>query len=100
MVSTPVPQPLSLPTITFLKKIAPGLFELESGAILFARPLRKDGNYREEDDIVESWCLNGCVDLPLPHCLFFFFLTFFLLVFFSVYDIKNLVYIQDLFFCP
>jgi hypothetical protein len=51
--------------------ITPGLFELEAGTILFARPLREDGYYREEDDIVESWCLNGYVELPLPHPLFF-----------------------------
>jgi len=33
--------------------------ELEPGTILFARPLREDGIYREEDDIAESWCLDG-----------------------------------------
>ena len=36
-----------------------GLFELKPGTILFARPLREDGIYREEDDIAESWCLDG-----------------------------------------
>ena len=36
-----------------------GLLELEPGTILFARPLREDGIYREEDDIAESWCLDG-----------------------------------------
>jgi len=30
--------------------------------ILFARPLREDGIYSEEDDIAESWCLEGYVD--------------------------------------
>ena len=33
--------------------------ELESGTILFARPLHKDGINLEENDIVESWCLDG-----------------------------------------
>jgi hypothetical protein len=28
---------------------------------LFARPLTEDGVYREEDDIVEAWCLDGYV---------------------------------------
>lgn len=32
---------------------------MKPGTILFARPLREDGIYREEDDIVESWCLDG-----------------------------------------
>jgi hypothetical protein len=36
-----------------------GLFELEPGTIVFARPLREDGIYKEEDDIVEGWCLDG-----------------------------------------
>jgi hypothetical protein len=36
-----------------------GLLEIEPGAILFARPLREDGVYLEEDDVVESWCLDG-----------------------------------------
>ncbi len=36
-----------------------GLFELEPGTILFARPLTKDGIYLEENDVVESWCLEG-----------------------------------------
>jgi len=35
---------------------------MKPGTILFARPLREDGNYREEDDIVESWCLDRYVD--------------------------------------
>lgn len=38
-----------------------GLLELEPGTILFARPLRKDGIYLEEHDIVVSWCLDGYV---------------------------------------
>lgn len=38
-----------------------GLFELEPGTIVFARPLREDGIYKEEDDIVEGWCLDGYV---------------------------------------
>ena len=38
-----------------------GLLELEPGTILFARPLQDDGIYLEEDDIVESWCLDGYV---------------------------------------
>lgn len=36
-----------------------GLLELKTGTILFARPLREDGIYREEDDIAECWCLDG-----------------------------------------
>ena len=36
-----------------------GLFELEPGTILFARPLTEDGVYHEEDDIVEAWCMDG-----------------------------------------
>jgi hypothetical protein len=32
-----------------------GLFELEPGTILFARPLMEDGIYHEEHDIVEAW---------------------------------------------
>jgi hypothetical protein len=36
-----------------------GLLELEPGTILFARPLREDGTYLEEDDIAEAWCLDG-----------------------------------------
>ena len=44
-----------------------GLFELESGTILFARPLKSDGDYHEKDDIIESWCLNGCVNIQLAH---------------------------------
>lgn len=39
-----------------------GLLELKPGTILFARPLREDGIYLEENDIVESWCLDGYVD--------------------------------------
>lgn len=35
------------------------LFELEPDTIIFARPLCEDGVYREEDDIVEGWYLNG-----------------------------------------
>jgi hypothetical protein len=38
-----------------------GLLELEPGTILFARPLREDGIYMEENDIAESWCLDGYV---------------------------------------
>ena len=38
-----------------------GLLELEPGTILFTRPLCEDGIYLEEDDIVESWCLDGYV---------------------------------------
>ena len=36
-----------------------GLFELEPGTVLFARPLTEDGIYHEEDDIVEAWCMDG-----------------------------------------
>ena len=36
-----------------------GLQELEPGTILFARPLREDGIYHEENDLVETWCLDG-----------------------------------------
>ena len=36
-----------------------GLLELEPGTILFARPLREDGIYSEEDDIAQAWCLDG-----------------------------------------
>ena len=36
-----------------------GLLELKPGMILFARPLCEDGIYQEENDIVESWCLDG-----------------------------------------
>ena len=44
---------------------------MESGTILFARPLRSDGDYdyQEKDDIVEVWCLNGWVKKNF----FFFF---------------------------
>jgi hypothetical protein len=56
--------------LTFLNVITLGLFEMESGTILFARPLRTDGNYQEKDDIAEAWCLNGCVKLPLQSCSF------------------------------
>ena len=38
-----------------------GLLELEPGTILFARPLREDGVYLEENDIAEAWCLDGYV---------------------------------------
>ena len=36
-----------------------GLVELEPGTLLFARPLREDGIYQEEDDIAQAWCLDG-----------------------------------------
>ena len=36
-----------------------GLFKLEPGTILFARPLTDDGLYNEENDIAEAWCLDG-----------------------------------------
>jgi len=38
-----------------------GLIELKPGTIIYARPLRDDGIYQEEDDIVEGWCLDGYV---------------------------------------
>ena len=41
------------------KSTIPGLFELKPGTVVFAWPLRDDGVYREEDDIVEGWCLDG-----------------------------------------
>ena len=44
---------------------------MESGTILFARPLRSDGVYQEKDDIVEAWCLNGWV-LYIYIYIFFF----------------------------
>jgi hypothetical protein len=45
--------------ITFPTDPHLGLFELEPGIIVFAQPLREDGIYKEEDDIVEGCCLDG-----------------------------------------
>jgi len=39
--------------------LSSGLFELETGTILFARPLCEDGNYDEKNDVAEAWCLDG-----------------------------------------
>ena len=75
----------------------PGLFELECGAILFARPLREDGEYREEDDIVESWCLNGYVVLRWP---LYSLPTPVRHDFFSNDDIEHLDNVRDLFLGP
>ena len=85
--------------LTHFRTIISGLFELESGTILFARPLRKDGRYREEDDIVEAWCLNGYDKLQF-HIALFFFLTHFRCDFLSDDDIKHLDNVRDLFLGP
>lgn len=60
--------------------------------------MRKEGNYREEDDIVEAWCLNGYVKLcPAPP---FFFLTCFRSDFLSDQDSKRVDDMRDLFLGP
>ena len=63
--------PLRLFSILIFRFIVIGLFELESGTILFAWPLRKDGLYREEEDIVEAWSLNGYVELVISLMVLF-----------------------------
>jgi len=64
---------------------------------LFARPLREDGDYQEEDDIVESWCLDGYVLWQFPCCSS---LTHFRHNFFSEDNIKHLDDVRDLFLGP
>jgi hypothetical protein len=64
---------------------------------LFARPLREDGEYREEDDIVESWCLNGYVVLQWLRC---YLLIPFRHDFLSKDDIEHLDDVRDLFLGP
>lgn len=78
-----------------------GLFELKPGTILFARPLREDGIYNEENDIAEAWCLDGYVPSRIFQCLFTYtFMTMGSNEFLTNEEITQLDVVRDLFLGP
>jgi len=68
------------------------LFELETGTILFARPLCEDGKYDEKDDIAVAWCIDGCIDLPF---ISRYFLTLFRNAFLANDEVNDLDEARD-----
>jgi hypothetical protein len=64
---------------------------------LFARPLRKDGIYSEEDDIAESWCLDGYVHWPKDIAKILIIIRH---EFLSEDNIEELDVVRDLFLGP